>query len=166
MGKNYWRETIGVKVWSEIPSPGQNFLFWRIWCDVPGWLSAFCRVPSLHFSCRVPPRPLRFASELYASGAWSISSGFFTRFGGPTSENYDSVFLTGVRPESGISLWGATRLVKFPNFSLGESISRRNFTPEPEIFTSFQPWQCTRILSFIMNDCPFTPRVPLKISKK
>ncbi len=51
MGKKSWRKTIGVKVRSEIFSPGQNFLFRPIWYDVPGWHSAVCRVPSLHFGC-------------------------------------------------------------------------------------------------------------------
>ncbi len=52
MGKNSSRETISVKV-----SPGQNFLFLSIWCDVPGWHSAFCRVPSLHLVVECHPSP-------------------------------------------------------------------------------------------------------------
>ncbi len=36
------------------------------------------------------------------NGPESFPLGFFTYFGHPTAENYESVFLTGVRPESGI----------------------------------------------------------------
>ncbi len=103
MGKKSWRETIGVKVRSEMLSRGQNFLFWPIWCDLPRWHwwhSAECRVPSLHFGCRVPLRHFGFASALYASGAQSFSPGFFTTFWRSTAGNYELVFLTVVRQKS------------------------------------------------------------------
>ncbi len=44
-----------------------------------------------------------FALEHDASGLESIPPGNFTHFGRPTPENFDSVFLTVVRPESGIA---------------------------------------------------------------
>ncbi len=39
-----------------------------------------------------------YARELDASGAKSFSPGFSARFGRPTAENYELVFLTEVRP--------------------------------------------------------------------
>ncbi len=55
--------------------------------------------------------------------------GNFTHFGRPTPENFDSVFLTVVRPEPGIAFWGTTKWVKFPNFCPGERILLPNMTP-------------------------------------
>ncbi len=53
MGKKSWRETNSVKVRSEIFSPGQNFLFWPFWYDVPVWhlQSAECHLCTLIVEC-------------------------------------------------------------------------------------------------------------------
>ncbi len=42
-------------------------------------------------------------SVLYANGPECFSPGFFTYFGRPTAKNYNSVFLTVVRPKPGFS---------------------------------------------------------------
>ncbi len=109
MGKKSWRETIGINVPSEILSPGQNFLFWPIWCDVPRWHS---------WEFRMSPRHHRLTFELYSNGPESFPPGVFTHFGRPTAENYESVILTGVRLNGAFdrratktwvrSFWGAT----------------------------------------------------------
>ncbi len=49
------------------------------------------------------PRRENFAPEHTTSGLESIPPGNFTHFGHPTAENFDSVFLTVVRPEHGIA---------------------------------------------------------------
>ncbi len=92
--KNSWRETIGVKVRSETLSPRQNFLFWPIWCDVPGWHSArnFTSVvrimflPRIFYSFWTPPgRKLRIGLFDQRATKW--------RFRPACNQNLDSVLL-------------------------------------------------------------------------
>ncbi len=63
-----------------------------------------------------------FASELfYASNPESSPSGFFTRFGHPTTKNYKLVFLTSVRPKPGFCSFEVRSWVKFSNFWPGKT---------------------------------------------
>ncbi len=57
---------------------------------------AECHYCTLVAECH--PGQFCFASELYPCGAWSFFLQFFTRFERSTDENYESVFLTIVRP--------------------------------------------------------------------
>ncbi len=101
MGEKSWRETIGVKVRSEILSPGQNFPFRPIWYDVPAWWPSECPAPSLHFCFTVPLRHFWFVSEFYPR--------IFYPFWAPqqpkiTNRSFwlscdQTVLLTGVRPK-------------------------------------------------------------------
>ncbi len=151
MAKKSWREAIGVKVRSEILSSGQNFLFWPIWFNAPPWHSAACRVPFLYFSCRVPPRHFGFVSELYASGAYSFAPGFFTHFGRPTAENYESVFLTVVRPKPGFGHFEVQPWVKFSEFWPGGTSELYANGPESFPLGFFTPYQnlCSVFLTVV-----------------
>ncbi len=75
-----------------------------------------------------------FRMELDDIGPESFPPRFINHLGRPTDENFNSVFLTKVRPN----------VSNFRDFSLGESISNRNFTPvnpkvSSRIFYSFWP---------------------------
>ncbi len=112
-GEKLWHTT-GVKFWSESEVPG-----WHSAIKVQGGHSALCRVPPQHIApdgskLKILTRREYFASYLYANG---LPPGFFTHFGRPTLEkyesfspgfftpfwramagNYESVFLTIMRP--------------------------------------------------------------------
>ncbi len=62
MSEKSWRETIGVKVRSEILPAGQNFLFWPIWCDVPCWHRVQSAIPTLWLQSATPELRIRFGT--------------------------------------------------------------------------------------------------------
>ncbi len=68
-----------------------------------------------------------FVSTHDASGLESIPPGNFTHFCRPTVENLDSFLLTIVRPEPGITFWGATIWLIFPNFYLEREFRSRTW---------------------------------------
>ncbi len=80
-----------------------------------------------------------FGPELDASGPESFPPGFYTYFGRPTAKNYDSVFLTCLRPEL---MFGPfeVRWVKFLKFWPGETSDLYDSGAEsfpPRFFTHF-----------------------------
>ncbi len=104
--KKSWRETIGVKVRSEILSPGQNFLFWPIWYDVPGTLDSF---PNL------TPVVRKISPQNFLPVLVSLRPKVPIRTFWPTCDQ-------------NLRSRGVTRFVKFLNFFPGENIRYRNFT--------------------------------------
>ncbi len=89
MGKKSWRETFvttSVKFRCEISLMVKTWI-WSFWSAIMGQI--FKILTWRDFG------PLRQRSK-------SFPPGFLTHFGHPIVENYESVFLTGVRPESGI----------------------------------------------------------------
>ncbi len=80
-----------------------------------------------------------FALELYASSLESFPPVFFTHFVHPTDENYESVFLTSVRPKSMFGLFDRRATRKGlknprPRAGLVFQIQQNFFQNLPDIF--------------------------------
>ncbi len=78
-----------------------------------------------------------FTTELHTCGHKSFFPGFVNHFGRPMDKNFDSVFLTGVRPEPGIVIFRCVQLGQISKFLPW----REYFAPEfdasgPESFSS------------------------------
>ncbi len=123
MGKKSWRETIGVKVRNKILSPGQNFLFTPIWYDVLGWVQS--AIPAVWLQSATPALWIRFGTLCQ----WCVKclTRIFYPFWVPHSRKLRFGLFDRRATRTWDRSWDATRLVKFPNFSPGESISHRNF---------------------------------------
>ncbi len=78
-----------------------------------------------------------FASDLYVN---CLPPRFLIHFGRPMAENYESVFLTGVRPKPGFGPFVGRLWVKFSKFWRGETLDLDSNGPEsfsPGFFTYF-----------------------------
>ncbi len=90
-GKKSWRETISVKVRSEILFPGQNFLFLThlVRCAVVALCRVQSAIPALWLQSATPAFRIRFGT--FRQWCVEFLPRTFTHFGRPTVENYESV---------------------------------------------------------------------------
>ncbi len=58
-------------------------------------------------------------SDLYTNGPESFLPKFFTNFGRPMAENYESIFLTVVRPNGAFDLRATREALKNPRIMAG-----------------------------------------------
>ncbi len=148
MGKKSSRKTIGVKVRSEILSPGQNFLFWHILCDVTAWHSAECHPCTLvaechpgtsdslrNFTSMVPKVSLQdFLPILGVARPKIMNRSFWLSCD-------QMVLLNGVRPKPGFGPFEVRPWIKFSKFWPGETSDLYANGPKsflPGFFTYFR----------------------------
>ncbi len=146
MSKKSCRETIGVKVRSEILSPGKNFLFWHIWCDMLRWNSVQRAISALWLQRATPALRIRNFKPVVRK----ISpQHFLPILGAPQPKIMNPFFwlscdqmviLTGVRPKPGFGHFEVRPWVKFLKFWPGETSDLYANGPEsspPGFFTPF-----------------------------
>ncbi len=81
-----------------------NWYFWPSYDQMVLSTSVWLKPGFRHFEVRLRIKFSKFwpgeTSDLYANGPESFPPGFFPSFWHPTAGNYESLFLTGVRPKS------------------------------------------------------------------